>query len=63
MPDVVGRLLKIGAQITGELDRDEKHILVKELINRVSDETMAAWERASVPTKDKNRVRYLISKP
>ena len=44
MSDVVGRLLKIGAQIIGELDRDEKHILVKELINWVSDETMAAWE-------------------
>ena len=45
-----------------ELDRDEKHIPVKELINQVADETIAVWERASIPTKDKHRVRYLINK-
>lgn len=60
--DVVGRLLKIRAQKMEKLGKDEKHISVKELINQVTDETIAVWERASIPTKDKNRVRYLISK-
>ena len=58
--DVVGRLLQIRSQKMAERNKSEKQVKVKEIIKQVADETMALWDRSSIPSKGVNRVRHLI---
>ena len=60
--EVIGRILKIRIQKIVELDKTESQVRITDIIKQVADETIAVWDRASIPTKRKDKVLVQINK-
>ena len=54
--DVIGRLMMLRVELMEERSKDVRHLPMAECISRVTGEVMDIWERASVPTRQKQHV-------